>query len=110
MNKGQLIIAFLLGAIVIVLTLLNINNYISIEVVSESIRVNVGFVILAAAVLSSLSTIFYVQSQGWSPMAKSLKGQVESAKLKHEVETDKVKQLEDKVKTLEKALETITNS
>ena len=95
--------------IVACFVLLNTSNTIAIETDFFSLRTNVGFLVLLCAALSSIASILLVMTFSSSAKTKNLKKQAEEAKLNYEVESDKVKQLEAKITTLEQALKTATN-
>lgn len=98
-------IAVVLFVSVIFLVLINISNSIALESNFFSVRANIGFLIFLCSVISSIGTILFLISIGVSLGNQSkLKKQIESTKLNYEVESDKVKQLEGKIKTLEEAL------
>ena len=90
--------------------LVNTSNSISIETSFFSLHVNVGFLILFCSTLASLSTLLFLMAFNLSggKNEKLLKRQAEDIKLSHEIESDKVKQLEAKIKTLEEALRIAT--
>lgn len=102
-------IGFLLFIVVSIIVLLNISNSIAIETIFFSIKVNVGFLILLCTILGSISTMLFLFSFNNSSKNKELKKQLENQKINCEVESDKVKQLESKIKTLEEALRIATN-
>ena len=103
-------IAFLLFIAVALVFLVNISNSISLETPFFSIKANVGFLILSCALLSSLATVFFIISTGLFIRSgeTKFKKQIENTKLNYEIESDKVKQLEAKIKTLEEALKMMT--
>lgn len=91
------------------IVLLNTLNTIAMESNFFSIRVNVGFLGLLCALLGgilvlSLSLLFSNSGKG----KKKLEKQFENEKLNRELETEKVKQLEAKIRTLEEALKLAT--
>lgn len=96
--------------LIAVIVLLNISNTITLENKFISLKANVGFLILFCSLLGSISTIFLTISFGWFGVSdkERFKKQANSAKLNYEIESDKVKQLEAKVKTLEEALRMAT--
>ena len=104
-------VAFFLLAIVAGIVLFNISNSIAIETSFFSLRTNVGFLILFCSILGSLITLLLLFSFGVSLKSSDskFKKQIENAKLTSEIESDKVKQLEAKIKTLEEALRSITH-
>lgn len=97
------LLSFLLIALI---SLLNISNTITIENSFLSIRANVGFLILFCAMLSSIATLLF--SMASRRDKNKLKNQIETTKLNYEIESDKVKQLEAKISTLEQALKIAT--
>lgn len=88
----------------------NITNSITLETPFISLKSNIGFLILFCAVLASLSTLLLIFPQGWSSTSEKnkIKKQFENTKLNYEIESEKVKQLELKIKTLEEALKAAT--
>ena len=88
----------------------NITNSIALEAPFISLKSNVGFLILSCAILASLSTLLFSISQDWSISSEKnkLKKKFENTKLNYEIESEKVKQLESKIKTLEEALKAAT--
>jgi cell division protein FtsB len=102
-------LGFLLFIFIALAVLLNISNSIAIETAFFSIKVNVGFLILLCSLFGSIATLFFLFSFNSSSKNKQLKKQLESHKINYEVESDKVKQLESKIKTLEEALRIATN-
>jgi len=105
------LIAFVFCCVVAVLAFINFSNVITIESNFVNLKVNVGVLILFSVMLGSLSTIFVGMFLGWSAdkgSSRELLKHVENEKLKNEIESDKVKQLEAKIKTLEEALKSIT--
>ena len=106
--KFLAIVFFLLITLII---LFNVSNKISIETSFLSLKTNVGFLIFICSVLGMMGTIFLGLSLGWfSKVDKGLKKHFENTKLNYEIESDKVKQLEAKIKTLEEALKIATKS
>lgn len=87
--------------------LLNLSNTIAIESSFISLRVNVGFLILFCSALSIVASMLFSMSSSLGQKINNIqiKKQIETAKLTSEIESEKVKQLEAKIKTLEKALE-----
>lgn len=96
-------LSLLLLLIVLCSGLINISNSISIETSFLSLRVNIGFLIFFCSVLSALSLLLLLMSLN-TKGKQNLKKQAENARLNYEIESDKVKQLEAKIKTLEEAL------
>ena len=95
--------------LIVLIVLFNIPNKVSIETNFLSLKTNVGFLTFICAVFSNIGTVFLGISFGWfSKPDRSLKKQVENTKLNYEIESDKVKQLEAKIKTLEEALKIAT--
>ena len=103
-------IAFLLFIAIALVFLVNISNSISLEAPFFSMKANVGFLILSCALLSSIATIFFILSAGLFIKSDEgkFKKQIENTKLNYEIESDKVKQLEAKIETLEEALKMIS--
>ncbi|GEM_PF-3072572 len=102
-------LAIVLFLIIALIVLSNISNKISIETSFLSLKTNVGFLIFLCVILSNVGTVFLGLSFKWfSVTNKNLKKQVENTKLNYEVESEKVKQLEAKIKTLEEALKIAT--
>ena len=101
------VLALISLIIVLIFILLNISNSILIETSFLSLKVNVGFLILFCSVLSSMSVLLFMISTG-SKADIRFKNQTDRAKLNYEIESDKVKQLEAKIKTLEEALRIAT--
>lgn len=98
-------ISFLIFLFITLFVLLNLSNTIAIETSFLSLRVNVGFLILLSTVLSSIGTLLFLISMNLpSKSANNFKKQFENAKLGHEIESSKVNQLEEKIKTLEEAI------
>lgn len=102
------IISFSLFILIGLFVLLNISNSIAVETSFLSLRANVGFLILFCVILSILATLLFLMSIG-SRSTTNIKKQAEDAKLRHEIESAKVIQLEAKVKTLEEALKKVTS-
>ena len=102
---SSIIIFLIIGLFV----LLNISNTIALETSFLSLKANVGFLILFCVVLSILATILFLISIGSKP-ATNTKKQVEDAKLKHEIESLKITQLEAKINTLEEALKKVSRT
>lgn len=92
-----------------IVVFVNISSSITLETNFLSLKANVGFLILLCTVLGSISILLLIFSFG-SSRDKKLKKQIENQKLEHEVEFDKVKQLEAKIKTLEEALKIATKN
>ena len=103
-------ISFVLILLVVVIVIFNISNTITLETGFLSLKANVGFLIFFSAIISSVSTIFLEMSLGWFSKTdkNKFKKQIENTKLNYEIESDKVKQLEAKVRTLEEALKMAT--
>lgn len=99
------VIVFLL---ILIIVLFNISNSITIETPFLSLKSNVGFLILLCVILSSLGTTLLRMSFFRSDKSKQKK-QFEDIKLSYDVESDKVKQLEAKIKSLEEALKMTTS-
>ncbi|OGI20767.1 MAG: hypothetical protein A3B68_09530 [Candidatus Melainabacteria bacterium RIFCSPHIGHO2_02_FULL_34_12] len=98
-------LGFIFFLIIFVVILFNLSNQISVETSFLSLKTNIGFLIFASTVLSCIGTILLGYSQGiFFKSDRKLKNQIESTKLSYETETEKVKQLEAKIKTLEEAL------
>lgn len=92
-----------------IIVFVNISSSITLETNFLSLKANVGFLILLCTVLGSISILLLIFSFGISK-DKKLKKQLENQKLEHEIESDKVKQLEAKIKTLEEALKIATKN
>lgn len=102
-------LAIVLFLIIVLIVLFNIPNKISIETSFLSLKTNVGFLIFLCAIFSNIATVFLGLSlKGFSGTDKRLLKQVEHTKLNYEVESEKVKQLEAKITTLEEALKMAT--
>lgn len=99
--------SFTLTLLILVTVLFNITNTITLESNFFSFKVNVGFLIFLSAIASSLATLLFSLSFGKQNKSK-LKKQIENEKLNYELESEKVKQLEAKIKTLEEALKIAT--
>ena len=99
-------VAFVFLLLVALLVLCNVSNTISLETSFISLKANVGFLILSCSILSSIATILLLLS--FSKSNKNKIKQLENTKLNYEIESNKVKQLEAKVKTLEEALKIAT--
>ena len=103
-------VSFSILLFILLIAVSNISNTMTIETNFLNLKVNVGFLILMCSVLSSLATILFNIS--FNNNAKQdrnkLKKQVENEKLNYEVESDKLKQLEAKINTLEEALKMVT--
>lgn len=102
--------SLLLLIIITVIVLVNISNTISLETSFFSLRANVGFLILLSAILGSVATMLLLLSISSRAKQKEMKRQLEKEKLNFEVESEKVKQLEAKVKTLEEAIKIATKN
>ena len=98
--------------LIILIVLLNISNTIAIETSFLTLKANVGFLNLSCTLLGSLITVLLLLSFGITVKSSEskLKKKFENAKLHHEIESDKMKQLEAKIKTLEEALRVATKS
>ncbi|MBI3591262.1 MAG: hypothetical protein HY094_07810 [Candidatus Melainabacteria bacterium] len=103
-------ISFSILLFIFLIAISNISNAITIETVFLSLKVNVGFLILMCSVLTSFAMVLFNISASSSVALdkNNLKKQIENQKLKHELESDKVKQLEAKIYTLEEALKMVT--
>lgn len=110
MRTITLFTAFLLCLMVGIFVLLNISNIITLENNFFQLRVNVGFLILFAALAGSIIMLLLGLGLGSSKKSKELKRKIEDEKLNKEIESDKIKQLEAKVKTLEEALNMATKA
>lgn len=99
--------SFTLTLLILVTVLFNITNTITLESNFFSFKANVGFLIFLSAIASSLATLLFSLSFGKQNKSK-LKKQIENEKLNYELESEKVKQLEAKIKTLEEALKIAT--
>lgn len=110
MKVISFVISFLFLAMVAVFIFVNISNLITFEIGSLQLKANVGFVMFFSVVVGSLITVLLGLSLGWSkkPSTPFLKRQTENEKLKTEIESDKVKQLQAKIETLEAALKVAT--
>ena len=99
-------IAFVLVFLIFLIVLFNISNTIILETSFISLRANVGLLIFFCATVGSLSTVFLLMSlDSFSRDDKDkFKKQIETIKLNYEIEFEKVRQLEAKIKTLEEAL------
>ena len=106
MKTISILISTIFYLLIFWITYLNISNVISLESGPINIRVSVGGLIFLAAIMGSFATVFTGIAQGLfvNKRENKLSKQVENVKLKHEIESDKVKQLEAKIKTLEEAL------
>lgn len=102
--------AFILILLIILVVIANISNTISLETSFFSLKANVGFLILFCSVLGSVATISLGISLGWYSKSdqNKLKKSLENTKLNYEIELEKIKQLEAKVRTLEEALKMAT--
>lgn len=103
-------LSLLLILVVVFFVLINISNTIALETSFFSVRSNVGFLILLCAVLGSIATLLFALSFSSGTKQKQLKKQLEKEKLDLEVEFERVKQLEAKIKTLEEALRIATKN
>ena len=104
-------ISFALFLIVIIIAFLNSAGIINIETSFLSMKLNTGFLIFACSLVSCLSTLILFAPHFLSGFEKKkFKKQAEHAKLNYEIESEKVKQLEAKIKTLEEALKIATKS
>lgn len=99
------LISILLFAFIIVIAYTNISNTINPEISLLNIRVSVGLLILFCSLLSSIATILFLNSR--QATNKSITS-TQNTKLDLEIEMGKVKQLENKLKTLEEALKKVT--
>lgn len=108
--------SFALFLLIVLIIVLNFSNTISVETSFFSFKANVGFLIFLTSILSYFATIFLLLSMGWSYRANEskiknqIKNQIEKTKLNYEIESDKVKQLEAKIQTLEAALKIATTT
>ena len=104
------IFSFVIIVLILLVFFVNISNTITLETSFISLKANVGFLILSCSILSSLATLLFLISKGWflNSDINKLKRQHEKSKLNHELESDKVKQLEAKINTLEEALKAVT--
>ncbi len=64
----------------------------------------------AFSCLASLSLLISLGLTGQPQENIKIKNKIEETKLKHEIESDKVKQLEAKIKTLEEALKKVASN
>lgn len=99
-------ISVLLSLLIAIIVLLNISNTIILETSFISLKANVGFLILFCSILGSLVTMSLGISLNWNSRTNEnkVKKQIEKSKLNYEIESDRVKQLEAKINTLEEAL------
>ncbi len=95
------VFSFLLLILITLIAFLNIANTITLETGIINFKVNVGILILLCSISSSLATLYFFKLPGSNV---KLKKQTEYEKLSNEIETEKVKQLEAKIQTLEEAL------
>ena len=104
------LIAIFFAGIIGLIVYFNISNIITFEVGKEIIKANVGFLCLSSSILGAFISVFFLIFNGTllNMKSKQIERKFENVKLKHEIESDKVKQLEAKIKTLEKALETLS--
>lgn len=101
--------SFLLLLLIAIIVILNISNTISLETSFFSLKVNLGFLILFCAIAGSFATILLTSSFSKTREEKDkLKKQIHKEKLNYETESEKVKQLEAKINTLEEALKAAT--
>ena len=105
-------ISFVLILLVAVIVIFNVSNTITLETSFLSLKANVGFLIFFCAVIGGLSTILFLMSLNKSDKVENskFKRQFENTKLNYEIESEKVKQLEAKIKTLEEALKIATKN
>ena len=110
MKKIFRLFAFIFLLTIGVFVVFNITNSITLETPFISVKSNIGFLILFCAILSCLSTLLFIFPTGSSGNSEKnkIKKQFENTKLNYEIESDKVKQLEAKIKTLEEALKAAT--
>ena len=110
MRAISLLISLILTLAILAFVLLNVSNVITMENAFIQLKVNVGFLILFIALSGGIITICLGVAFGISSKSKTkeLKKKVEDQKLKGEIESDRVKQLEAKIKTLEEALDMAT--
>lgn len=100
--------SFSLGLIVCVgiIILFNISNTLTIENGFISLKVNVGILILFCVLAASLATLLLINAFSKANSKKKL----ENEKLNIEIESEKIKQLQAKIQTLEEALKMSTKS
>ena len=88
---------------------LSSNSEVSTSLIN--INLSTGIIIIFSFCIGLITAVlFYIGNTMSTSVDKTkLKRQAENAKLNFEIESDKVKQLEAKIKTLEEALKTITS-
>ena len=97
--------AFLLFIFICFFVVINISNNITLETNFLSLQINVGCLILFCVIAGSLGTLLLSSSFNNS---NKLKRQIDNEKLNCELESEKVKQLQAKINTLEAALKIAT--
>lgn len=99
--------AFSLFLLICIIVLANISNTITLETSFLSLKVNVGFLILLCVIAGSLGTLLFSTTVSNKDKLKKQIA-IENEKLSREIESDKVKQLQAKINTLEEALKIAT--
>ena len=95
------LVAIIFSLLIALIILFNTGNTITLEIGSLSLKANVGLLIFSCVLLSIFATILFRPS---AFDKNKLKKQIENTKLNHEIESDKVKQLQAKIDTLEAAI------
>ena len=99
------LISILLFISIVVIAYPNISNTINPEISLLNIRVSVGLLILFCSAISSLATMLFLGSSQEKNRSTTI---TQNTKLDLEIEMNKVKQLENKLKTLEELLKKVT--
>jgi len=99
--------AFSLFLLICIIVLANISNTITLETSFLSLKVNVGFLILLCVIAGSLGTLLFSTTVSNKDKLKKQIA-IDNEKLNREIESDKVKQLQAKINTLEEALKIAT--
>ncbi len=99
--------AFSLFLLICIIVLANISNTITLETSFLSFQVNVGFLILMCVIAGSLGTLLFSTTVSNKDKLKKQIA-VDNEKLNCEIQSDKVKQLQAKINTLEEALKIAT--
>ncbi len=110
MKLNLKLVSIVIFLIIGLFVFLNISNTITFETAFLSLKASVGFFILFCVILSSIATLLFLISMNSTlKLSKNdFKRQLENSKLNHELESSKISQLEEKIKTLEEALKIAT--
>lgn len=110
MRAFLFLIGLMLCLLIFGVAAFNISNTVAIKSNFLNIEVNAGFLVFISGILGSIATLFFLASfVSFSNLGREkLKKQIDDAKLNYEIGSDKVKQLEAKIQTLEEALKIAT--